>query len=72
MGRKVEALCINGGVTKAVLAQTASDPELDGYVVICKWKGGRFSAGWSNMPDEDLTYCQKLLDREIDKCIFGE
>ena len=70
--RKVKAIRCDGEITKAVLVEVGSDPNLEGYMVLCKWKDEGFSVGWSNMKDDELAFCKILMDREISDSIFGE
>ena len=69
-GNKIEAIRADGVVTGANLVEIGADPELDGYIVLCKWKDGSYTAGWSAMDERDTAYCAMRLDREIKNRLF--
>jgi len=70
--RPVQAIRINGDITKEVLIELGSNPELEGFIVACKWKGEGYSVGWSNMDDRELAYGALLMDNEIKKDLLGD
>ena len=67
---KVEAIRFNGKISKEVLLELGTDPELEGYMVVCRWKGG-YSVGWSDMDDRDLAYGLAQMDDAVKKDLFG-
>jgi len=69
---KICAIRAGGIITGANLIELGSDPDLEGYAVVCKWKEDGYTTGWSNMDDRDLAYASLILDREMKNDLFGK
>jgi len=57
-------------VTKASLVKLGVDEELDGFMVVCFWKNGELSAGWSNMHNTDLALGLLMMDKEVKEKVW--
>jgi len=69
--KKVEAIRFNGKIPKEALLELGTDPNLEGYMVVCRWKGEGYSVGWSDMDDRDLAYGLAQMDHEVKRDLFG-
>ena len=67
----VQSIRTGGKITKEVLYELGADPNLEGYLICCKWKGGSYSVGWSDMNDLDLAYSLTQMDDAVKKNLFG-
>lgn len=72
MSAEIIAIRANGVITKANLVEMSTNPEFQGYAIVCCWKDGTHSAGWSNMSGPDLAYCASFLDQAVKKDLFGK
>lgn len=65
MGHSSKILTIrpNGTVTKEVLLELGTDPNVEGFIVTCKWKDDCYSTGWSNMNDLELAHALLYIPR---------
>lgn len=68
--KKIKDIRINGDITKTTLIELGSDPELEGFLVFCRWKDGGYSTGWSNVDDRELAFSLALLDRDVKNALF--
>jgi len=68
----IKAIRPNGHITKEVLFELGSDPDIKGFVVVCYWGDDSFSCGWSNMDNRDLAFASVYLDNEIKMDLFRE
>ena len=71
MSGKVTSIRIDGNITKELLIELGTDPDLEGFIIVCRWKGDRISAGWSDQKDQELIYGSFYLESEIRKEMFG-
>jgi len=64
MGNKVEHVNFKDEINhKVMLRRLADDDELEGCLVVCTWKGGEVSTGWSNMkPSTAAIGCLNLQE----------
>jgi hypothetical protein len=68
---KVRALNANG-VSKESLIQLGSDPDLGHFQVICHWKDGRSTVGWSTeISHDELVFGSELLKFAVNERVFG-
>ena len=72
VANKVEALRINGNTTKEVLLELGTDPELQGYMIVCRWKEGGYSIGWYDMTDQKLAHGLAYMDHQVKRELFGD
>jgi hypothetical protein len=70
--KKVESIRINGQVTKEVLLELGTDPNLEGYMILCRWKGNGYSVGWSDMNEQKLAHGLAYMDHQIKRELFGD
>lgn len=72
LSKKVEVLRINGQITKEMLIEMGTDPDLEGYLTVCRWKGDRYSVGWCNMTDQKLAHGLAYMDHQVKRELFGD
>ena len=63
---KVAVGQFGGKVDKAALLHSLADnPELEGVVVVCKWKEKGMTTGWSSMSTGDLALAVLALHDDV-------
>lgn len=68
--KKVQSIRVDGKITKEVLLELGTNDDLEGYIVVCRWKDEGYSVGWSDMDDRDLAYGLAHMDYEIKHALF--
>jgi len=69
---KIHSLRHKGEITKEVLLELGTDPDLEGFIITCKWKGGGYSVGWSVEHPTILAYSLIHMEHEIKLNLFGD
>ena len=60
-----------GKITKAMLIQLGSDPDLEGFQIICHWKNDDTTVKWSNdIKNNDLVFGATMMTDEVNQAIF--
>ena len=69
---EVIALKPGGRLDRGSLAQLANDDRLEHFMVVCIWKDGDCTAGWTGgMEHRDLVFGAAALQDEVQSQVFG-
>jgi len=63
----------NNSVLKEALIELGSNEDLDNFQIVCHWKCGNTTCGWSTgLPVGLLVFGAELLKHEVNETVFGE
>jgi len=72
MKSSIQSIRADGKITKEVLLELGTDPELEGYLIACLFKDGTYSVGWSEMSNLELSLAVLKIDHEVKQSLFYE
>lgn len=71
MKGKVEALRPDGRLTKGTLIELGQDPELEDAMVVCFWKNGSTTCGWTGAcTNGQLIYGSEMMRADVNNTVF--